>query len=83
MKQLDIIYEGVTFHFEEMEDGGYLAQAQELPSALSSGETLDEAFANICEAFELAVEASLDWGLPLPEALRNRGLCTEPLALSS
>lgn len=72
MKQLDIIYEGVTFHFEEMEEGGYLAQAQELPSALSSGETLDEAFANICEAFELAVEASLDWGLPLPEAFRDR-----------
>jgi len=76
MMQFDIIFEGVAFHFDEMEGGGYLAQARDLPGALTSGKTIDEAFANVCEAFELAVDASGDWGLPVPEALRHRAVKT-------
>lgn len=72
MKELDIIYEGITFHFEEQEEGGYFAQVPDLPSAMSEGETLDEAFSNIREAFQLALECSLELDLPVPEHLRAR-----------
>lgn len=73
MKVLDILYDGVTYHFEEdPEIGGYVASVPDLPGCLSEGDTLDEAFANIREAFELYLEGSREAGLPLPEQYRTR-----------
>jgi predicted RNase H-like HicB family nuclease len=37
-------------------DGGYVAQIAELPGAISQGETVEEALANVREAAELYLE---------------------------
>jgi predicted RNase H-like HicB family nuclease len=38
------------------EDGGYTAQIAELPGAISEGDTIEEALANVREAAELYLE---------------------------
>lgn len=72
MKDLDIIYEGITFHFAEDESGAYFASVPDLDGCFSEGQTLDEAFANIQEALELYVEASLEDGYEVPERYASR-----------
>ncbi|MGH3749818.1 MAG: type II toxin-antitoxin system HicB family antitoxin [Micromonosporaceae bacterium] len=37
-------------------DGGYVARIAELPGAISQGETIEEALANVREAAELYLE---------------------------
>jgi predicted RNase H-like HicB family nuclease len=37
-------------------DGGYVAQTAELPGAISQGDTVEEALANVREAAELYLE---------------------------
>lgn len=41
-------------------DGGYVAQIAELPGAISQGETVEEALANVREAAELYLEDATD-----------------------
>jgi len=45
-----------TAVFEEAEEGGYVAFVEELPGAISQGETLEEARENIREAIELILD---------------------------
>ena len=47
-----------TAVFEEAEEGGYIAFAEELPGANTQGETLDEARENLREAIELVLETN-------------------------
>jgi predicted RNase H-like HicB family nuclease len=55
--------------FEEIpvsEGGGYLAYAEELPGAISEGDTLEEARENLRDAIELLLEANRELtGKPL------------------
>lgn len=54
--------------FEELleEGGGYLAYAEELPGAISEGDTLEEARENLRDAVELLLEANRELtGRPL------------------
>lgn len=46
------------------EEGGYTASIPSLPGCISEGETIDEALANIREAFELYVEPTEDDLIP-------------------
>lgn len=39
-------------------DGGYVAQMAELPGAISQGDTVEEALANVREAAELYLESA-------------------------
>jgi len=48
------VYEQVP----ESEGGGYTAYAEELPGAISEGDTLDEARANLRDAIALLLEAN-------------------------
>ncbi|HEY3971549.1 MAG TPA: type II toxin-antitoxin system HicB family antitoxin [Candidatus Sulfotelmatobacter sp.] len=51
----------LTAVFEEVpasEGGGYLAYAEELPGAISEGDTLEEARENLRDAISLLVEAN-------------------------
>ena len=70
MKTLDILFEGNSFHFEEVEEGGYFASILDLPGCFSDGRTLDEAFLNIQEALALVLEAAAEDGLVVPERYR-------------
>jgi predicted RNase H-like HicB family nuclease len=45
-----------TAVFEEAPEGGYTAWVEELPGAISQGETLDEARENLKEAIQLICE---------------------------
>lgn len=45
-----------TAVFEEAEEGGYIAYLEELPGVNTQGETLEEAKANLKEAFRLVIE---------------------------
>ena len=47
-----------TAVFEEAPEGGYTAWVEELPGAISQGETLDEARENLKEAIELILECN-------------------------
>lgn len=45
-----------TAIYEPSEEGGYIAYIKELPGVNTQGETLDEAKANLREAFQLMYE---------------------------
>lgn len=51
---LNAVYEEVP----ESEGGGYVAYAEELPGAISEGETLEEARENLKDAIALLLEAN-------------------------
>jgi predicted RNase H-like HicB family nuclease len=51
---LTAVYEEVP----EEEGGGYVAYAEELPGAITQGETLEEARQNLRDAIELLLEAN-------------------------
>jgi predicted RNase H-like HicB family nuclease len=47
-----------TAVFEPAEEGGYVAFVEEVPGAISQGETLDEARENLREALALMLEVN-------------------------
>ena len=51
---LSAVYEEVP----ESEGGGYVAYTEELPGAISEGETLEEARENLRDAMELLLQAN-------------------------
>ncbi len=52
-----------TAVFEPAAEGGYVAFVEELPGAISQGETLDEARTNLKEAVELILETNRELAL--------------------
>jgi predicted RNase H-like HicB family nuclease len=52
-----------TAVYEPAEEGGYVAFVEELPGAISQGETLDEARSNLKEAVELILETNRELAL--------------------
>lgn len=46
----------VTAVFEPAQEGGYSCFVEEVPAAISQGETLEEAKANLLEALRLVLE---------------------------
>jgi predicted RNase H-like HicB family nuclease len=48
----------LTGVFEPADEGGYVAFVEELPGAISQGETLGEARTNLKEAIELILETN-------------------------
>jgi predicted RNase H-like HicB family nuclease len=49
-----------TAVFEPAPEGGYTAFVEELPGAISQGETLDEARENLKDAIDLILECNRD-----------------------
>jgi predicted RNase H-like HicB family nuclease len=47
----------LTAIFEPDRDGGYACFVEEIPAAISQGETLEEAKANLLEALKLVLDA--------------------------
>lgn len=52
-----------TAVYEPAKEGGYVAFVEELPGAISQGETLDEARENLREAIELILEVNRELAL--------------------
>ena len=47
-----------TAVYQAAEEGGYVAYVEEVPGAITQGETLDEARANLAEAIQLVLDAN-------------------------
>jgi predicted RNase H-like HicB family nuclease len=61
-----MVVNAVFEEIPESEGGGYLAYAEELPGAISEGDTLEEARENLRDAIELLLEANRELtGKPL------------------
>jgi predicted RNase H-like HicB family nuclease len=74
----------LTAVFEEVpqsEGGGFVAYAEELPGAISEGETLEEARNNLRDAIELLLEANRELtGKRSPGKTITREKITVPVA---
>ena len=55
---MDMTLTAVFEEVSESEGGGYLAYAEELPGAISEGDTLEEARDNLRDAIELLLDAN-------------------------
>ena len=47
-----------TAVYQPAEEGGFVAYVEELPGAITQGETIEEARANLRDAIELVLEAN-------------------------
>jgi predicted RNase H-like HicB family nuclease len=64
---MDMMLTAVYEEVPASEGGGYVAYAEELPGAISQGDTLEEARENLRDAIELLVEANRELtGKPRP-----------------
>ena len=70
----------LTAVFQEAAEGGYIAFIEEIPGVNTQGETLDEARANLLEAFELVMETQR---MLSEKELRNTKFIKEPLEIAS
>jgi DNA-3-methyladenine glycosylase I len=57
-RAMDVTLTAVYEEVAESDGGGYVAYAEELPGAISEGDTLDEARDNLRDAIELLLEAN-------------------------
>jgi len=52
-----------TAIFKKMSNGWYFAQCDQIPGAMTQGETIEEASANLKEAIQLVLEAEREHGI--------------------
>jgi predicted RNase H-like HicB family nuclease len=55
---MDMVITAIYEEVPEEEGGGYVAYAEELPGAISEGDTLEEARDNLRDAIEILLEAN-------------------------
>jgi antitoxin HicB len=55
--------------FTPQPEGGYTVASPVLPELLTEGDTLEEAQANVQDAFEAVVELYVEQGRPLPASI--------------
>jgi predicted RNase H-like HicB family nuclease len=61
-------YRGFVFTIAyEAQDPAYIVDFLDIPTIITSGATLPEAFAHACEALDLHLESLQKLGLPIPE----------------
>ena len=69
----------LTAIYRRVPEGGYVASVKEIPGALTQGETLEEARANLEDAVRLIIEtASMD----AEEEMTGDAVIYEPLLIS-
>ena len=73
--RLTAVYEEVP----DEEGGGFVAYVEELPGAITQGDTLDEARDNLRDAVELLLEANRDL---TKETQTGHKVIHEPIAIS-
>jgi predicted RNase H-like HicB family nuclease len=66
----------LTAVFQEAEEGGYVAFVKEMPAAITQGETLEEARANLEDAVRLLIETG---GMVTEGRIAGRQAICEPL----
>lgn len=71
MDSFEVIDRGVTYHIEEVEEGGYFGQVVAVPACITEGLTLDETVANLREALDLYIEVAEEDGTEIPLEVRR------------
>lgn len=66
-----VTHHGIEYEFEVAEEGGYIARVPAYPSAMSEGETFEEALEMVEDALREALAAARDLGLDIPAELAN------------
>jgi predicted RNase H-like HicB family nuclease len=66
-----VVKDGIEFEFEAAEEGGYVASVPLYPSALSQGDTFEEALENVIDALTECLAAARDLGLEIPAELER------------
>jgi|NGEPerStandDraft_9_1074522.scaffolds.fasta_scaffold212561_1 predicted RNase H-like HicB family nuclease len=64
-----------TIKLEESDEGGYTAQCLEIPSAISEGETREDALENIKEAIQLVLEVTQEQARSYTEVCKVEVAC--------
>jgi predicted RNase H-like HicB family nuclease len=65
---MEMIFTAVFEEVPESEGGGFMAYAEELPGAISEGDTIEEARENLRDAIQLLLEANREvTGKRIPE----------------
>ena len=77
--KLPLVTQTFTAVYEPAEEGGYAAFVEEVPGAISQGETLDEARENLKEALELMLEVNRERVL---DGVDESRIIREPIAVS-
>jgi predicted RNase H-like HicB family nuclease len=67
-----------TAVFEEAEEGGYVAFVEELPGAITQGETMEEARENLKDAIALMLEVNRERAL---EGHDEQRIIREPIVV--
>jgi predicted RNase H-like HicB family nuclease len=70
LRQFRVIDDGITFEFEEAEEGGYTVTVPDLPGCISEGDTFEEALDMIQDALRSYLVVAREYGDPIPEAYR-------------
>jgi predicted RNase H-like HicB family nuclease len=78
--KLSLVTQTFTAVFEPAEEGGYVAFVEEVPGAISQGETLDEARENLKEALALMLEVNRENAL---EGVDESRVVRETIAVST
>lgn len=71
-----------TVHFEEVEEGGYVAWVSDLPGCVTDGETLDETKKHAKEAILCYLETLVEDGEPIPNLEESPRRFTEELSVA-
>ncbi len=66
-----VVKDGIDYEFEATEEGGYIVRVPVYPSALSDGDTFEEALFNIQDALSECLLAAKELGLDIPTELRH------------
>jgi predicted RNase H-like HicB family nuclease len=69
----------LTAVYRQVPEGGYVASVKEIPGALTQGETLEEARANLKDAVQLMIETAK---MMAEEELVGERVIYEPLLIS-
>jgi predicted RNase H-like HicB family nuclease len=78
---MDLTLTAVYEEVPESEGGGYVAYTEELPGAISEGDTLEEARENLRDAIEILIEANRELkGKPQPNQKITREKITVSMA---
>jgi predicted RNase H-like HicB family nuclease len=64
-----------TIKLEESDEGGYTAQCLEIPSAISEGETREDALENIKEAIQFVLEVTQEQARSYTEVCKVEVAC--------
>jgi len=75
---MELTFTAVFEEVPESEGGGYVAYAEELPGAITQGETLDEARDNLRDAIEVLLAANRELA---HETQAGRNIIREQIAI--